>query len=141
MASIIRKKEFAFCNKRLVLKSETDHEQLTNNYASRIEAWIELKKLWDNRFVSSELKEQFIKTIDCNIKNDLYHKDLQHISSISIPKKSKYGLKRTSILIIAKIIGIKTIIKIKRKISKVTGNIIYLPKQDELKIKHEFNIA
>lgn len=131
---------FACCEKRLVLKSESNHEQLTNNYDSRIIAWKELKKIWDTRNLKLSEKNIFFNIIDANIKTDLYHKDLQQIAHISIPNKSKYGIKRTCLLSIAKFFGSSFVIKFKHYLSRNLGIICYLSKSRELRIKKQFNV-
>lgn len=135
------KNEFAFCNKRLVVKNESIHEQLTTNHTSRIQAWKSLKEKWSTRELCPEQKNKFFNIIENNIRTDSYLRTLQNVKDIQIPRVSKYGIIRTSFLYMGKLFGVSFVAKIKRKISRLTGTLTYLSKSEELDIRHTFNIS
>ena len=132
-----RNHKFGFCKERFVIKTELLHEQLTNNYDSRIQAWKDLKEKWLNRDLSN--KESFFQIIDQNIVSDSYHKDLQSFSKFK--NLSNYGLKRRLLLIASAIFGTSVINYVKHTLSKKLGHKIYLSKPEENKIKKAFGIS
>lgn len=132
--------KFSFCEKYLVIKNESEHEQLTNNYDSRIQAWRDMKGLWGMRDLSPSQKQQFFNVIDENILLDCYHKDFQSISTNHKLNKSKYNIKKFLLLSGAQFFGVNIVIFVKYFVTRYFGPICYLTKSQKNNIKKKFQI-
>lgn len=125
---------FTFLDKYLVIKNESLHEQLTNNYTSRIRAWEDMYNLWENR-LSEKDKCFFYAVVKNGIDNSRYHHIIQKIekgeSIVKLYKEIKLlrGNYRYQLLIIW-IVGPKVYYKIKNLYTKLTRCIVFLSKDD-----------
>lgn len=131
---------FSFCEKRLVIKSESQHEQLTNNYDSRIQAWKELKNKWSYSNLTESETSEFFKIIDYNILSESFHKELQAISRKRKYKFPIYNCKRTLLLYIASFLGVSQVSSLQYLLRRYIGPISYLSKINELKVRKSFQI-
>ena len=134
---------FYFCDKKMVVKTEFQHEQLTNNFDSRIDAWLKMKELnWVQGLPHFQYK-MYQDMIDANIKSELYHREL-YSSKFNVKVNylfNTFGIVKVINIIVSKLVGLRNYNRIKRFFLKFRGLVKYVSKKECVNIQKIFRIS
>lgn len=120
--------KFCFCDKRLVIKDETNHNQLTNDFSSRKIACEQLLDMWSKRLTNKDQIEAFEIFIRGQMEfvavNEVLNKLKNNISFtelVNLMNEKKLRNKKKFSVVLAFLFGVNTLESFKEYYRMILG--------------------